>query len=394
MVTVILSNYDTREELKKFNFNPPRGCKNEMEEALKYVETWQQTEDILRLGKPCKIKRDGFGLGIQNITTNGCYQSTICDTRFSTSNKEPNYLCIVEGTQSEQTNLRIEARLYKCGLVINTGREVTCGLFSSRTEPAYFKKLTAKKLSYGTKNTAKLFDSPLDVKNYILKKKDVFENMVTQHGFELSVEYVTDEYKADMDAAFSENQKLNKRWNAQMKELEQLLDELNSTESETIYATEKTKELAEWELNGCEGERPTPLTEEDLIAEAALRMKILNIDSSIIENFKTSGKLFMNKTSLNSPAVFELDQNAAEAVRKAKEESGLYPYLVIRTDSEMLGEITDVLYVSKSPGEWQIERPNADGYVMSYCISDAQHGEAEFGNIRVKAIGIGVKRIA
>jgi len=405
MIRVTLRNYDTNEEIYKFDYSAHRGEKEDLWQALRFVENLQKEQDVLGLGRPCFLKvRSGY-LGITSFSSKGVYSTTksleapdevkevnstfIGKPKYN--EKEPDELLISSHPELnrepyENTGIRITASSYMCGLVLNTGRQFQGGFLGmGGTQDAYFIKNTSTKTHSGAKSAAKKFDSPAKVKKLILNKRNVFEYLVKSHGYNFSVEYTCEEYKHDV---MSMDEKKRKKWDREMQDLELLLKEINNLEQKTEYATEAAKKYVEWANSNREEMPPAPITTDDMKAEAVYRMKKLGMWDKAIDAFK-DGKV-MQSEALG--IMYDISNEAKEIIDKL-ETSGYIVYSVIKTESRDLGTIYDCLYVSKCPEEWAEERCSNDGYVPSACISDATFGNVEFGDIKIVSVNGGLKRV-
>ena len=126
---------------------------------------------------------------------------------------------------------------------------------------------------------------------------------------------------------------------------------------------------------------PEEITKEAIENEAIERLRDLGLDESVIENYK-NGVLMVSDTD----GLFTFDNWPGKgmpelAVADAKR-LHIHPYHVIYTWSD-LGEFYDVLYVSSFPDDWEYERIDKKGYMMSYCYNANEPDFSEVGTIRL-----------
>lgn len=382
MIHVTLKNYDTGEILRNFSYKSETSKKKvnaikEVEDALKFVEEMQKTEDVLGIGEPCHLKHEGFALGIMSICANDFYQNS---TGFNNNSPlNPQEPILLKTKDGETIDLRIAVESYQCGLVLNTGTFYTTMLCTDNM-PAYFEKINRSYVTTGARRTAKVYDTPNKLKKALEKKEAIFKFLTNERGYKLSVEYTTKEFQDSIND-LDENKK--KRWEKQMQELDDYIEFLNK--KEFSYETNAAEEMAKYEESGECGERPAELTEKDFKPEAIKRMNSIGIPKNVIKSFEEDGRILMCSGIFGTYKI--LNQKAEKAIRLAKE-AGVYPYLAIQTTSCDIGTITDLLYVSSTPSEWENERNELlEGFPMSCCVSDATFGTCEFGSIGIKRIG-------
>lgn len=128
-------------------------------------------------------------------------------------------------------------------------------------------------------------------------------------------------------------------------------------------------------------EIPNEINETNRQLEAIERLKDLNLSEEVIQNYK-NGILMISDTD----GLFTFDnwpgKGMPELAIKDAKRLHIHPYHVIYTWSD-LGEFYDVLYVSDFPGDWEYERINKKGYMMSYCYNANEPDFSEAGTIRL-----------
>lgn len=127
--------------------------------------------------------------------------------------------------------------------------------------------------------------------------------------------------------------------------------------------------------------------------EAIRRMHELDIFEPAIEMFEKDGTVMISEPPFG--ALYGLDDEQKEMVRKFEEESGGLVYLVIRTYAEF-GTCDNLLFVSKYEEEWESEVKKADDpnkfYVFSYVVNHDCEWCSEYGTIGVKKVFGGLLR--
>lgn len=121
--------------------------------------------------------------------------------------------------------------------------------------------------------------------------------------------------------------------------------------------------------------------------EAIERMEILQLHKNIIEDFKQSNKL---NRSENSGTLYWLTDEEKQLVTTfEKENSGTLVYHIIKTITQDLGIVYDLLYLTEDSEDWSIDREYLkDDLVLSYTITD----NSESGFIKIKKTNCGIIR--
>ena len=120
----------------------------------------------------------------------------------------------------------------------------------------------------------------------------------------------------------------------------------------------------------------------DKKTEAIKRMEILKLFPPCIEAFKKR-----NEVQLSEPtgALYEFndDEKLNKIVKDFEEKFNGLVYHVIHTYTNF-GELYNLLYVSDTIEEWEIERKDMkDGYVFVWCENISEPLFSEFGTIGV-----------
>lgn len=121
--------------------------------------------------------------------------------------------------------------------------------------------------------------------------------------------------------------------------------------------------------------------------EAIERMELLQLHKKIIEDFKQSNKL---NRSENLGILYWLTDEEKQMVDTfEKENSGTMVYHIIKTLTQDLEIIYDLLYVTEDSEDWSIDREYLkDDLVLSYTITE----NSESGFIKIKKINGGLIR--
>lgn len=127
---------------------------------------------------------------------------------------------------------------------------------------------------------------------------------------------------------------------------------------------------------------------EEQIAEALKRMKILDLHPNVLHEFETEQKLNRSETSLG--LLYWLTDDELEIVKEFKEKYNVLVYHVIKTCTVQMGTIYDLLFITTDQDEWEIEREDLkDGYALSHTIADF----SESGMIKIEKVNGGVRRV-
>lgn len=127
--------------------------------------------------------------------------------------------------------------------------------------------------------------------------------------------------------------------------------------------------------------------------EAIRRLRELDIFAPAIDLFVKENAVMISEPPFG--ALYELDADQREMVRKFEEESGGLVYLVIRTYAEF-GMCDNLLFVSKYEDEWETELEKIDDedvfYAFSYVVNHDCDWCSEYGTICIKKMFGGALR--
>lgn len=383
----IVKNFDTQEVITTCKI---KGKIKRFSDIMNEIEKLQENTNFLGIDteKERIVLYDGMGLGIrQCYEINGMYSSARCLKSNLSITHTGNNSCVInpgreekvltpenvkvfnkETGEKRELSIKLEVIAYPEGYIISTGK--SCHNIFGGSQPAYFSKITSRNFKCASKNGAKLFATPSAALKYVLEQRDVFEYMVSNHGYYFNVEFA--------NAFFEEDEnKLPEKKKAKATEdiaaLDDLFFEINNIEEkeEIIFA-------------------PEIVTDEVLKNEAVSRMLNMGIMDSIIQRFEENDEdiLFSEFGGI----LYDLNEEAKKAVKIVKEK-GYLPYHVIRTQTEV-GDLYAVLYVTKDTENWSSERRNRYGEMISYVYNATNTVLSERGYITVDSCNGGLQRTA
>ena len=121
-------------------------------------------------------------------------------------------------------------------------------------------------------------------------------------------------------------------------------------------------------------------------------MKKLGIIKDAIEQFSKDGTVMVSEPPLG--ALYWLDEEQKEHVKKFEEENNALVYIVVRCYSD-LGKMDSFLYVSDYEEEWEMDNEDiGSGIAMSYTHNYDATWCSEFGSIGIKERFGGLVRTA
>ena len=248
------------------------------------------------------------------------------------------------------------------GFVIATGKTPALGIFGIPT-PTFVSGIGRRNARSAAHNDAKKFPTAKQALTFITKYKWAFKQLTGSDGWKPELQFFSDAYREYLEETMSKKKKAK---------MYAAFNEANEILNQCIDCPAEIDEEPEY------GETP--------MEEAMIRMKQLQLDSSVIQNFK-AGKLMFSEFG---GILYFLNDAAKEAVAAAKER-GLLPYHVVRTQTE-IGDMYAVLYVSTDRNAWSYERrDNASGYIDAFV----KNGDIEeYGPIGVDPCNGGLKRTA
>ena len=135
------------------------------------------------------------------------------------------------------------------------------------------------------------------------------------------------------------------------------------------------------------------ISREEKKAEAINRMKKLRYWAQAREAFRRSNRVFVTEPPVG--AVYDLEPELAETVKRFEEENNALVYIVVRAFTSF-GKMDSLLFVSDYREDWELDNEDLnDWIVMSYTINYDAPDCSEFGSIGVRpTIAGGLKRVA
>lgn len=344
MMTVIIRNYDTKQELGRF-----RGRKfHDLKELRCRLSKCQEERDVLGLGYACAISE----LGITSYASHGNVIGNMLPTTISY--QEPGNLVIRRDGKEVDTGLRIGFAAYPEGYILNTGK-IDTGILGTNTK-AYLTSIGKRHVKCNSISNCHVFPSQSHLFNYIKKHEDVLRYLVSQYGCHFTAEYANDLFQSSVEADPSADP---------FQEVNILLDQIN--------------EEPEKEDNTPIPDNPS---KDDIQNEAAYRMKKIGLWNRVINDFTESGKVYQSEVG---GITYNLNKEALQAVEKAKAAVACIPYHIIVSHTT-IGTMYTVLYVSEDSSEWMHERIHTDGTTLAYVYNADYPDYSELGSVQVQAV--------
>lgn len=357
MYTVIVKNFETQAEYVTF-------CVKKVDspnDVLPVLSRKQSEKDILGIGFTGEIT----DLGISAWTRRGnVIDSTIAESSLEQSKHQ--LVKILKDGKAVETNVKIGIIAYPEGYILGTGK-ILVGILGTKSD-AYLSYIGKAKIHSEGKSSCHIFPSLKNLDTYIHKHKGTLRWLVSEHGYEFSVDYANDLFRRDVEK-LPEAKKAS--LSKQMDEIISFLEDINAT------AAEEPENVP----------LPENPTEAELFDETVRRMRSLNLFDRIVLDYKGSGKVFQSVNGI----VFDLDNNARAAVKQV-EDIGFIPYHVIVSNTT-IGKMYSVLYVSRASEEWKLERRDKKGWLMAYVYNADYPEFSEIGSIHVEPVNGGLIRL-
>lgn len=129
----------------------------------------------------------------------------------------------------------------------------------------------------------------------------------------------------------------------------------------------------------------------DMINEAILRMRKLDIIEDAVKQFEDKGVIMCSENPYG--ALYTLNEEQAEIVKAFEKEHNALVYLAIRAFSAT-DEMISLLYVSNEKEEWYIDREDIDnGFALAYAYNFTAPYCSEIGYIQIRPVNGGLIRI-
>ena len=130
------------------------------------------------------------------------------------------------------------------------------------------------------------------------------------------------------------------------------------------------------------------ITRKKMVAEGVKRMKMLKMLDQPIKEFKEEGKLNLSERGM----LYWLDEEQEQMVKEFEEETGGVVFHVIH-DYTNIGEIYNLLFVSKHEEEWEMDIEDLkEGIAICKVVVVSMPDCSEMGSIGVKPLWGGVAR--
>lgn len=351
MMTVIIKNYDTKQELCRFKSRAFYDLNEVKHELLKY----QKENDVLGLGYTCTISE----LGITSYAKCGNVMGNILPA--TTPCKEPGNLFVWRDEKKVDTGLRIGFVAYPEGYVLNTGK-IASNILGTTTK-AYLTSIGKRNVKCNSISDCHVFPGLSHLVKYIKKYEDVLRYLVSQYGYHFTAEYANDFFQSSVEADSSVDP---------FQEVNTLLDQINEEPEK-------------------EDDTPIPAnpSKEDVQNEAVYRMKKIGLWNRTVNDFIKFGKIYQSEAG---GIIYNLNKEALQAVEETKAAVACVPYHVIVSHTT-IGTMYMVLYVSENPSEWTHERIYADGTTLAYVYNADYPDCSELGYVQVQAVNGGLVRV-
>lgn len=329
----------------------------------------QKTEDVIGLGSPCNISCEISQL----YGRNGIWYSY--EPKKIESNPESLWTQInfEESDSMYGQDVHLAFEFYSSGYVL----QVKCshGGFFGTGGTFYFRSMGRRNARCDAINSCRRWKTKKALLKWCQENQSKLEHL-SKNDWRFSAVphnqiFEEDEQKRIRD--LSENKRQAEECISA--ELDKLLEEINTVSDKSIF-----EEKAEREIPLLS---PDELTDEDLLEEIIYRMETLDLTKSVIRDYKKTGRIFKSEFA---GMLYDLNDREQKAVDMIKKE-GYIPYHVITTHTT-IGEMIDVLYASKNPCEWSLERPDSRGWMTIHSCGEFE----EIGSIQVRPVNGGLIR--
>lgn len=280
---------------------------------------------------------------------------------------EHDYPEITVQTKNGEKKIKIGVDIYDEGFVINMNKVG----FSFLGVPydQYYNKVTRgsrfSRIYTSKKTAAKQFKNLAAVIKELEKQEYILRSFAESHGYEYTLEYASSFFEEIYNKSIEKSEKKKEKHDDQMKQINELLERINDVPDEDpeIEYGKNQKE------------------------EAIIRMKELNLDKKLINEFDKNGKVYISDVG---GAWFDLDEEAEELIASI-EKTGNLVYHVLRT-----GIMYSALFVSNDEEYWPEERfDKKTGLIYAYAtMGQGGYSFYEGGDIQVVPSHGGLSRIA
>lgn len=134
-------------------------------------------------------------------------------------------------------------------------------------------------------------------------------------------------------------------------------------------------------------------TKEQIKQEAVARMKLLNLHPNVINEFQNEGKLNYSEGTLG--ILYWATDEMKQIVESFENKTGYTVYHLIDNNSELIGHMLTLLYVSTERDEWTYDRRDIlNDCPLAYVENMTYPDCSEFGSVGVRPANGGVVRTA
>lgn len=134
-------------------------------------------------------------------------------------------------------------------------------------------------------------------------------------------------------------------------------------------------------------------TREQMKQEALARMKLLNLHPNVVNEFQNEDKLNYSEGTLG--ILYWATDEMKQIVEDFEKKTGYKVYHLIDNNSEEIGHMLTLLYVSTDMEEWTYDRRDIqDGCPLAYVENLTYPDCSEFGSVGVRPANGGVVRTA
>ena len=134
-------------------------------------------------------------------------------------------------------------------------------------------------------------------------------------------------------------------------------------------------------------------TKEQMKQEALARMKLLNLHPNVVNEFQNEDKLNYSEGTLG--ILYWATDEMKQVAEGFEKKTGYKVYHLIDNNSEEIGHMLTLLYVSTEMEEWTYDRRNIqDGCPLAYVVNMTYPDCSEFGSVGVRPANGGVVRTA
>lgn len=134
-------------------------------------------------------------------------------------------------------------------------------------------------------------------------------------------------------------------------------------------------------------------TKEQMKQEALFRMKLLNLHPNVVNEFQNEDKLNYSEGTLG--ILYWATDEMKQFVESFEKKTGYTVYHLIDNNSEEIGHMLTLLYISTEMEEWTYDRWDIQhGCLLAYVENMTYPDCSEFGSVGVRPANGGVVRTA